>query len=402
MIGALGWPGHTFPVLSLARALRARGHDVLVETPEQWRGAVEELGLRFGPAEESITFAGLSHGGDRGPTLPEAARSRLPMLGDFRPDVVVSDVLTLAPALAAEAAGVRHATLIPHLYPVSESGMPLYLWGLLPPRTPLGAGAWRAIVALQPAIDVRLRRARRNLNDAREELGLPRLKRLHNAISNEMAMVATFPQLEYPRSWPAHVHVTGPMLVELPEPEIELPEGEDPLVIVHSSTAQDDELSLIGVALEALEGEPVRVVATMSRRGLSWPGPVPENAVVVDWVPYAQVMPQASLVVCSGGHGTVARVLAEGKPALVCPPGADMAENGARVTWAGAGLMLPGRLLRPGPLRLTVRRVVSDPRFAARAGAIAAWGRENDGAARGAALLERYASAGGARAGGER
>jgi len=184
--------------------------------------------------------------------------------------------------------------------------------------------------------------------------------------------------------------------------EIELPEGEDPLVIVHSSTAQDDELSLIGVALEALEGEPVRVVATMSRRGLSWPGPVPENAVVVDWVPYAQVMPQASLVVCSGGHGTVARVLAEGKPALVCPPGADMAENGARVTWAGAGLMLPGRLLRPGPLRLTVRRVVSDPRFAARAGAIAAWGRENDGAARGAALLERYASAGGARAGGER
>ena len=42
----------------------------------------------------------------------------------FEPDLVVSDILTLAPTLAAEVAGVPQATLIPHVYPVQEPGMP--------------------------------------------------------------------------------------------------------------------------------------------------------------------------------------------------------------------------------------------------------------------------------------
>ena len=64
--------------------------------------------------------------------------------------------------------------------------------------------------------------------------------------------------------------------------------------------------------------------------------------------------------------------------------------NGARVTWTGAGLMLPRRLLGPSALRSAVRRVLTEQRFAASASAIAAWSRENDGAERGAELVERY------------
>ena len=45
---------------------------------------------------------------------------------EFEPDLVVSDILTLAPTLAAEVAGVPHATLIPHVYPVQQPGMPMY------------------------------------------------------------------------------------------------------------------------------------------------------------------------------------------------------------------------------------------------------------------------------------
>ena len=70
-----------------------------------------------------------------------------------------------------------------------------------------------------------------------------------------------------------------------------------------------------------------------------------------------------------------------------------MGENGARVTWAGAGLMVPRPLLAPAPLRWAVRRVLADPRFVARAQAIAAWGRENDGTSLGASLDERHARA---------
>jgi UDP:flavonoid glycosyltransferase YjiC (YdhE family) len=68
-----------------------------------------------------------------------------------------------------------------------------------------------------------------------------------------------------------------------------------------------------------------------------------------------------------------------------------MAENGARLTWAGAGLMIPRRLAGPGALRRAVRRLLADPQFAVRARQLASWHERNDGAARGADLVERYA-----------
>ena len=120
---------------------------------------------------------------------------------------------------------------------------------------------------------------------------------------------------------------------------------------------------------------------------------MPENVTVVDWVSYSQVLPRASAIVCNGGHGTVVRALSEGVPLVVCPAGGDMGENGARVAWSGAGLMVPWGLLGAGPLRWAVRRVLADGRFAERARRDRRLGRENDGARRGAELLERYATA---------
>ena len=56
------------------------------------------------------------------------------------PDVVVHDILTLAPALAGELEGVPVATLIPHLYPVGAPGFPPYALGARIPRTAVGRG----------------------------------------------------------------------------------------------------------------------------------------------------------------------------------------------------------------------------------------------------------------------
>jgi UDP:flavonoid glycosyltransferase YjiC (YdhE family) len=175
------------------------------------------------------------------------------------------------------------------------------------------------------------------------------------------------------------------MFFELPHGDIELPEGNAPLVLVASSTSQDPDRRLVRTVLEALADEPVRVAATTNREGVAPGIPVPANAVVVDWLSYSQVMPLASLVICHGGHGTVTRALAEGVPVLVCPAIGDMAETGARVAWAGVGLMLPGRLLGPAPLRWVTRRLLSDERVAAQATSV---GAATDGSARGAELIE--------------
>ena len=392
IVASVGWTGHLYPALALGRALQAAGHDVLLESFEERRGIAEELGFRFQPAVEQIAF-GPEPAPPSAPDLASAARDLTAVIADFRPGVVVTDMWTLAPALAAELAGVPRATLIPHPYPVREPGLPLYPLGLLPPRTPIGRAAWRAawpIVGTRLP-NTRLGAVRRDLDATRRDLGLPALGDYDGQVSDQLALVATFPQLEYPRRWPGSVHVTGPMTFERPHPDVELPPGDEPLVLVASSTERDPGHELAAATLEALADEPVRVVVALNRRGSSWPGRVPANALVHDWVSYSQLIPAASVVICHGGHGTISRSLAAGVPVIVSPRAGDMAENGARVAWFGAGLMLPQRLLGARALGAAVRRLLSDPGFAARAGEAAAWARDNDGAETGARLVGELA-----------
>jgi MGT family glycosyltransferase len=394
LVAAFGDPGHVFPAISLGRALTGRGHEVVVETWEERRGAVEGAGLGFAAAEEYRMFPPPEADSADGQHAAEAARALLPLLEEMRPHVAVSDILTLAPALAAERAGVPLATLIPHIYPVVEPGLPFFAIGLRPPRTPLGRAAWRAG---QRALDVGLEHGRRDLNLQRRRLDLAPIERFHGGISPDLALVATYPQLEYPRQWPAGVEVTGPMTFELPHPRIELPPGERPLVLVAPSTAHDSGNHLVRTALAALADEPVRVVATTNRVVPQHPIEVPANALLVDWLSYSQLMPAASLVISHGGHGTVARALGAGTPALICPIVGDMSETAMRVSWAGAGLSLPWRLCRPAPLRWAARRVLHEPSFTAEAEKIAAWGSANNGARRGAELVENLARRGAGR-----
>jgi UDP:flavonoid glycosyltransferase YjiC (YdhE family) len=388
LVAAFGDPGHVFPAISLGQALARRDHSVTVETWEERREAVEGAGLGFAAAEEYRMFPPPEPDSADGQHAAEAARALLPLLEEMRPHVVVSDILTLAPALAAEKAGVPLATLIPHIYPVVEPGLPFFAIGMRPPRTPLGRAIWRTG---QRAIDVGLEHGRRDLNLQRQRLGLAPLEHFHGGISPELALVATYPQLEYPRRWPAGVEVTGPMTFELPHPPIELPPGDQPLVLVAPSTAHDSGNRLVRTALEALGDEPVRVVATTNRVVPQRPIEVPPNAVLVDWLSYSQLMPAASLVISHGGHGTVARALGAGTPVLICPITGDMSETAMRIAWAGAGLSLPWRLCRPAPLRWAARRVLHEPSFAVSAEEIAAWGRRNDGSLRGAELVEELA-----------
>jgi MGT family glycosyltransferase len=388
LVGAFGDPGHVFPAISLGRGLARRGHEVTIETWEERRAAVEGAGLDFAAAEEYRTFPPPEPDTDDGRHAADAARALLPLIERLDPAVVVSDILTLAPSLAAEAAGVPLATLIPHIYPVVEPGQPFFAVGLRAPRTPVGRGVWKAG---QRALDVGLEHGRRDLNSQRERLGLPPLHHFHGGISPDLALVATYPQLEYPRAWPASVQVTGPMTFEVPHPDIELPPGEAPLVLVAPSTAHDSENRLVRTALAALAEEPVRVVATTNRVRPQSPIETPANAVLVDWLSYSQLMPIAKLVISHGGHGTVARTLGAGTPVLITPITGDMGETAIRVSWAAVGRSLPWRLCRPGPLRWAARRVLADPSFATRAAKIAAWGAEHDGANRGAELVEQLA-----------
>ena len=161
---------------------------------------------------------------------------------------------------------------------------------------------------------------------------------------------------------------------EPPADDVELPPGEEPLVLVAPSTAQDPDHTMLRAALRGLAGAAVRVLATWNRRLPPRPLPVPANARVVDWVSYSRTMPRCDAVVCHAGHGTLARALSSGCAVVACPAVGDMNENAARLDWAGAGVRLPRRFVAPRPLRLAVERALAEPSIRARARELGALG----------------------------
>ncbi|MBV8941492.1 MAG: glycosyl transferase [Solirubrobacterales bacterium] len=375
-------------MLALGARLVERGHEVVFETWKRWRGYAEGAGMRFLAAPEYPVFPTPERPVKPYEAVLLAAPRTRRALAETEPHAVLHDILTLAPALAGELEGLPVATLVPHVYPVAAPGLPPYALGARLPRTAWGRGLWRALAR---PLRIGVERGRAELNETRMRLGLEPLTRPHGGISAELALVATFPQLEYPRAWPPHARVIGPLLWEPPYHDVAPPPGEDPLVLVAPSTAQDPDHRLLRAALSGLGGERVRVLATTNRRPLGAAVDVPANARLVEWVSYSRTMPACDLVLTHAGHGTLVRALACGCPVLAVPHAGDMAENAARAAWARVGVRLPWRLLSPATLRLAVRHALSEPGLGARAAELAAWAAANDGATRAAGLVEEFA-----------
>src|SRR5439155_669734 len=112
----------------------------------------------------------------------------------------------------------------------------------------------------------------------RHRLGLAPLDYVHGGLSRQLCMVATFPQLEYPRAWAPWEHVVGPLFWEQPYGDVELPPGDAALVLVAPATSQDPDQRLgrgagrgpgcsFGSAAARTRTRACRVVRSARRRG---------------------------------------------------------------------------------------------------------------------------------------
>jgi MGT family glycosyltransferase len=136
-------------------------------------------------------------------------------------------------------------------------------------------------------------------------------------------------------------------------------------------------------------------------RGLATTGPAidpaglaaPPNVEVRRFVPHAAVMPDAKLVLCHAGLGTVHMALAAGVPLICMPHGRDQADTAARVVAAGAGRRL-GRRSSRRRLREAISESLADPALDRGAARMRAALRRRDGATRVADELEALAGAG--------
>jgi UDP:flavonoid glycosyltransferase YjiC (YdhE family) len=373
-------------MLSLARALVRRGHRVWFGSAPSLAGDARAAGIEFvelpqvriSPLEDLRLYE----------DAERFARAFLPHLASLAPDVMVCDLVTFGPALAAEVLGIPYASLLIHGLHLPSRELPPFGRGRPPGRTPLGR-AWDAWMRTAHHRD--LERARDELNVARTALGLAPTEALDGYVSPLLLMVATLPSLEIPRAdWPARAHVIGPCLWERPANgfHVDIPAGDGPLVLIAGSTAQKSRL--VGGAVEAAARLGVRAVVTTGASAMR--ARLPRGVVASEYAPHGQLLRIVDAVVSNGGHGVVARSLAAGRPLVVSPGGGDQRENGWRVQRSGAGVAVHST--RPRALTRALRAVLYEPRFRQRAAAIAAEASTLDGPTRAAELLEALALGG--------
>ena len=225
--------------------------------------------MRFAAAPEYHVFPTLERPLKPYEAVVRAARETLPLVREVRPDVVVADILTLAPALAGELrgrAGGRRSSRTSTR--AREPGFPPYSLGARLPRTAVGprgcGGGFDRVVGARPAsagATSSTRRARR--------LGLPPLDRVHGGISRALVLVATFPQLEYPRAVAGRARTSsGRCCGSRRSARSSCRRATTPLVLVAPSTVAGPRAPAAARgARRASPTLPVRVLATLEPRG---------------------------------------------------------------------------------------------------------------------------------------
>ena len=376
LLGAFGDPGHAFPMIALGRALaaprprrhaadvdalargrRGAGHDVRgrarVPRLPHPRAAADALpGRRARDARHDEPRRGASRPTRSSPTSSRS-RPRSPASCTACPSRRSSPTSTRARRRAARRTRAARGCRAPR---VGRT-----LWHGADPLLRRGLELGRA----------QLNETRRRARPAR------RWTRVHGGISEDAV-----PRRDVPA---ARVSAARARAARTPSGRCcgsrrartsRCPTGDEPLVLLAPSTSQDAEQRLLRAAIEGLarhagararvvEPQPAGPAAARSRptRGSS------------SGCPTRARCRRCDLVVCHGGHGTVARALASGCAVVVVPAAGDMNENAARVDWAGVGVRLPRRMVGARGLRLAVGRALARPALRARARELARVGR---------------------------
>jgi len=382
--------GTTPPLMSVARALVARGHRLRVLADPVLRADIEATGAEFvswtrAPhrrqrgygdhfvqdwlADPAEGFARMRDSLALGPAAAYAADVREEL--ERRPaGALLTELLLFGPQVAAEAAGVPYVVLNPTVNVVRASGVPPFGLGLMPATDEAGRRRDEELGAvMQAAWDEGLPA----LNAARAEQGLEPLEHaLDQGRTAARVLVMTSRGFDFFGPLPPTVVHVGPRLDDGSwAGEWDAPPGEEPLVLVGLSSDYQDQGDLLRRIAAALGSLPVRAVLTTGN-GID-PASIeaPGNVQVVKSAPHSAVLREAALAVTHGGHGVTIKSLAAGVPLVVMPMGRDQLDIAARVVHAGAGVRLEATAA-PAEIASAVERVLRGASYRQAAERIAA------------------------------
>ncbi|MBW9118774.1 glycosyltransferase family 1 protein [Microbacterium trichothecenolyticum] len=351
--------GNRMPTITIARALAERGHEVRVLGHDSQTDAYRAAGLAFAPFTSAPGFVldprpvGLL----RLFTDYGLADDTVAQLAAFPADVVVVDCMLLAVLDVLDRMGQRFAVLEHTLHDF------------------LASGSRVLEVVLRPR-GVRVRTPRRHATPV---------------------LVASVPGFDVPFPWqpalsaaPGEVVYTGAMTRAVSA------QPAAPTVVLSLSTFRfPDLVTTWQRVLDAVEGLDVRVVATLGPAMAVGEVRVPHGIEVHEWMPHDELLPNATVLVGHGGHGTTVAALAHGVPVLVLPLDAtsDQPRVGRAVARAGVGATM-SRRTDAATIRRAIRHALGDDAMRDRARRLGDAIRTLDGPGRAANVLELSADAG--------
>ncbi|MCL5746139.1 MAG: glycosyltransferase, partial [Acidobacteria bacterium] len=353
------------------------------------------------PRRQTLSVAMKAYNDMLADSIPEQVADLQPILGTWRPDVLVTDPAMWGPILVVwEITGIPVALLtqmIGSMIPGPDA--PPWGPGLPPPRNFRTRLLARAV---QLGVDVIAHNMRRRVNRIRARYGLRPMGGSVNAFTGRLPLylIPSVPELDYNRrDQPSNVHYIGPCVwtksvgATPPDWLNELP-ADRPWIHATEGTAQYQVPFLLRATAQALGGRPMEVILTTGQNrdpatlGLD---PLPPNVRVERWLSHEDFLPRCAALVTTGGAATVLASLKAGVPLVVVPTFWDKSDNAQRVVEAGVGLRIAPRRCTPDRLRAAVMRLIEEPHFRDNARRIAQQFSRAPGPPRAAELLESLA-----------
>jgi UDP:flavonoid glycosyltransferase YjiC (YdhE family) len=357
--------GHLHPLVPVAQALTAVGHEAAVCSSPSFRREVETFGLTHLDAgldwvtSDHSTWGAFPPMPPPGPefaafvvtvfadiTAGRMVPDLLQIAAEWQPDLIVRESMEYGGCVAAEYLGIPHASVGGNGYSAIDSPDVHYFPGN------------RRMVA-----DPMARH--------RERFGLPPdpdnlmpFRNLHLCFTPP-----NWDRDDAPR--PAntvflrHENATKPG-ADVPEWIPFLPDG--PTVLASLGTVFNTTPGVLDAIIDGLGQESVNlVVAIGPDQDPARFGTVPANVRLEPYVPQAMLLPRCDLFITHGGFNSVKESLISGVPMVVIPITADQPYCAERCASLGAARVIPINGRTPDAVRGAALEVLSDPSYRANA-----------------------------------
>ncbi|MFJ4918332.1 nucleotide disphospho-sugar-binding domain-containing protein [Streptomyces sp. NPDC088725] len=350
---------HFLPMVPLAWAIRAAGHEILVAAQPDALGAVERAGLNavsvgdpagindalqalveVRPGQRPLEWVGrwttetfsvfppvwLKHSQNVLPGYLELAK-------EYRPDLILADVMECNALMVGEALGI----------PVAH-----HRYGVDPVSEPIKVGARTA------------------LREQFESLGLTELPEPTVVIDPCPA------ELQLP-GLPAGIRMryvpfngSGTMPAWLRDERRAKTARRRVAVSLGSHTLSMSGVPLLRNVLRAFEAQDVEIVATVEERYREELGPVSSSVRLVEPLPLHLLLSSCDAVVHHGGNGTGMTSTSFGLPQIALPQIADSFGYGDQLAASGAGITIDNAPQQDDPvhLRKAAESLLEDPSYA--------------------------------------